>query len=294
MAGDERTEDPSCRSGLCTVGDGVRLYHEIRGCGAATLLLIPGASGDGGVFAAAARCLADRFTVVAYDRRARSRSPRPAGWSRTSVDEQADDAAALLRALGLAPAHVFGTSSGATIALNLALRHPQVVRSAIAHEPPKIGVLPERDALLADLRARLQAARRRGGAAAAMADFLAWLTGPGQAVPDPQAQQTAQRILQHADVWLDVELGVVDRYDPPPALLALVQVPITIAVGSEGGTQLHQQLLQPYAEALRALAERLGARFARMNGAHVPYRTDAPKFAQQLGALLGDRTQARG
>lgn len=130
MAGDERTEDPSCRSGLCTVGDGVRLYHEIRGCGAATLLLIPGASGDGGVFAAAARCLADRFTVVAYDRRARSRSPRPAGWSRTSVDEQADDAAALLRALGLAPAHVFGTSSGATIALNLALRHPQVVRSA--------------------------------------------------------------------------------------------------------------------------------------------------------------------
>ena len=35
--------------------------------------------------------------VVSYDRRGYSRSPRPADWTTTSVDEQADDAAALLR-----------------------------------------------------------------------------------------------------------------------------------------------------------------------------------------------------
>lgn len=284
------TSEPT-RSGLCDIG-GVELYYEVRGGGGPPLLFIPGASGDGGTFDVVAGLLADRYTAISYDRRARSRSPKPARWDRTSVDEQADDAAALLRTLKLAPAHVFGTSSGATITLNLALRHPDVVRSAVAHEPPKIGVLPERDQLLADLRSRMDAARRRGGSRAAMADFLDWLTGPGKAQIDPDAQRSMERILSHADVWLDQELGIVDRYDPPASLLASVRVPITVAVGSVGGTELHQQLLQRYADALSRLAERLGGRFSRMAGAHVPYRTDAPQFAEQLHALLAEPTTA--
>ena len=62
-----------------------------------------GSNGDAGNFTRAADLLADEFTVVTYDLRGNSRSPRPPGWTTTSVSEQADDAAALIQALGLAP-----------------------------------------------------------------------------------------------------------------------------------------------------------------------------------------------
>lgn len=269
------------RSGLCEA-NGAMLYHELRGEGP-PLLLIAGASGDAGAFDAVADALARDFTVVTYDRRGRSRSPRPPGWTRTSLDEQADDAAALLRALDLAPAHVFGTSSGATIGLNLVLRHPDVVRSAVLHEPPKIGVLPDRDRFLAALRARMDAARAAGGHRAAMADFLGWLTGPAQTDADPRARAANERVLDHADVWLDLELGVVDRYD---ALDGTARVPLTIAVGSEGATALHQERLDDYRAALQALALRAGARLCPMAGAHVPYRSDPQRFVRELRTLL--------
>jgi pimeloyl-ACP methyl ester carboxylesterase len=83
-----------------------------------------------------ADALADAFCVITYDRRGNSRCPRPAGWTQTSLAEQADAAAALLAALGQAPAVVVGTSAGGSIALELALRHPHAVRAAIVHEPP--------------------------------------------------------------------------------------------------------------------------------------------------------------
>lgn len=269
------------RPGLCQA-NGTTLYYELRGDGP-PLLLIAGASGDAGAFDAVADALACDFAVVAYDRRGRSRSPRPPGWTRTTLAEQADDAAALLRALDLAPAHVFGTSSGATIGLNLVLRHPDVVRSAVLHEPPKIGVLPDRDRFLTALRARMDAARAAGGHRAAMADFLGWLTGPAQADDDPRAQAARERVLDHADVWLDLELGVVDRYD---ALDGTARMPVTIAVGSEGATALHQERLDDYRVALQALAVRAGARLCPMAGAHVPYRSDPKRFVRELRALL--------
>jgi pimeloyl-ACP methyl ester carboxylesterase len=87
----------------------------VRGHGP-PLLLVMGATGDGGHFDALAELLAEHFTVVTYDRRGNGRSPPPAGWRTTSPEEQADDAAALLDALGTGPAAVFGTSSGANFA----------------------------------------------------------------------------------------------------------------------------------------------------------------------------------
>ena len=90
------------------------LYYEVRGTGP-PFLLIMGATGDGGHFDAFAELLADEFTVISYDRRGNGRSPAPTGWTTTSPEEQADDAAALLDVLGIGPAAVFGTSSGGTL-----------------------------------------------------------------------------------------------------------------------------------------------------------------------------------
>jgi len=95
--------------------NGTELYHEVRGTGP-PVLLIMGATGDGGHFDKLADLLADEFTVITYDRRGNGRSPVPAGWETTSPEEQADDAAALLDALGTGPAAVFSTSSGGVFA----------------------------------------------------------------------------------------------------------------------------------------------------------------------------------
>src|SRR3954471_10067934 len=119
--------------------NGTELYYEIRGTGS-PVLLIMGASGDGGHFDAIADLLSDEFGVVTYDRRGNGRSPAPAGWTTTSPEEQADDAAGLLAALVRSPAVVCGTSSGAAFALCLLARHPAAVRGAILHEPALFGV----------------------------------------------------------------------------------------------------------------------------------------------------------
>src|SRR5690349_23396852 len=100
------------------VSNGARLYYEKQGTGQ-SLLFIAGSTGDAGNFSRAAALLADEFTVVTYDRRGNSRSPRPAGWTTTSVGEQADDAAALINGLNLPPVVVFGASAGGLIALDL-------------------------------------------------------------------------------------------------------------------------------------------------------------------------------
>ena len=81
--------------------NGARIYHEVRGSGP-PVLFIAGATGDAGHFQRVAELLADEFTCVTYDRRANSRSPRPDGWQSTSTEEQSEDAAGLIEALGIA------------------------------------------------------------------------------------------------------------------------------------------------------------------------------------------------
>src|SRR4029078_3966766 len=91
--------------------NGAELYYEIRGSGP-PVLLIMGGTGDGGHFDPLADVLADEFTVVTYDRRGNGRSPVPPGWTTTSPQEQADDAASLVDVLAVGLNAVFGTTSG--------------------------------------------------------------------------------------------------------------------------------------------------------------------------------------
>ena len=121
---------------------GAEIYYEVRGSGP-ILLIIPGGPQDAGVFADVSQHLADRYTVVAYDPRGNSRSTFDGEPEELSLDVQADDAAALIGALGGGPAYVFGTSGGAQIGLNLAARHPDLVRIVVAHEPPAIMLLDD-------------------------------------------------------------------------------------------------------------------------------------------------------
>jgi pimeloyl-ACP methyl ester carboxylesterase len=73
--------------------------------------------------------LVDRYRLTAFDNRGAGRTAMPGG--SVSVEMMADDAAAVLRALDISSAHVAGFSGGSIVAQELALRHPELVRSLV-------------------------------------------------------------------------------------------------------------------------------------------------------------------
>ena len=124
------------RTGRVTV-DGDELFYEVRGAGE-PLLMIPPGGGDGWQYARVAELLADRFRTIVFDRRANGRSTMNAPQNFT-IQQQSDDAVAVLRAVGEESAHVFGNSSGAVIALDLAVRHPDRTRVVYTARPDFVG-----------------------------------------------------------------------------------------------------------------------------------------------------------
>ena len=147
--------------------DDTTLYYERDGDGPA-MLFVHGMCGDAEVWADQARRFADRYTCVRYDRRGHSRSGR--GDAPISAAQHADDAAALIEALGLAPCLIVGSSSGAVIAVDVALRHGHLLRGAVLSEPPLFSLDPDgrpaahrraRPARRAGDRRRRPARRRR-------------------------------------------------------------------------------------------------------------------------------------
>ena len=73
--------------------------------------------------------LADHYRLTAFDNRGAGRTAMPS--EPVTAKKLADDAAQVLRALGIRSAHVVGFSMGSAIAQELALRHPERVRSLV-------------------------------------------------------------------------------------------------------------------------------------------------------------------
>jgi pimeloyl-ACP methyl ester carboxylesterase len=167
---------------------GAVLHYDVRSNEASTepvLLLIGspmGASGFG--------TLADHFTdrtVVTYDPRGSERSKRTDGAAETTPDEHADDLHRLISALDAGPVDIFASSGGAVNALVLVARHPEQVRTLVAHEPPVAQELPDREAVLA-VASDIHQTYLRSGSGPAMAKFIALLSHEGL-VPDGFADQ---------------------------------------------------------------------------------------------------------
>ena len=120
--------------------DGTTLYYEEAGNGPA-MLFIHGMAGFAGVWSDQMARFSPAFHCVAYDRRGHTRSPK-GSVAQESVELHADDAAALIQALRLAPVILVGSSGGARISIDLLRRYPELVRGAALSEPPAFALSP--------------------------------------------------------------------------------------------------------------------------------------------------------
>ena len=212
------------------VANNTSLYYERQGTGPA-VIFIAGSTGDAGNFSRAATLLADEFTVVTYDRRGNSRSPAPSGWTTTSVGEQADDAAALIKLLNLAPANIFGASVGGLIALDLVIRYPQLARACILQEPSIFFVLPDPTAELSARRAILTEGLRLGGPREAVKALMRYLNDDDvfSAIPP----DILERMLSNAETIISIEVPGFSAWRLQIADLERLKVPITLLVASD-------------------------------------------------------------
>jgi len=116
------------RSGYAPV-NGLEMYYEVHGAGQPLVLLHGAFSAIGTSFQHLLPDLAKTRQVIAFEMQAHGRTAdidRP-----LTLELMADDTAALLRFLGIERADLFGYSTGAAVALRVAIRHPDVVRKLV-------------------------------------------------------------------------------------------------------------------------------------------------------------------
>jgi pimeloyl-ACP methyl ester carboxylesterase len=108
--------------------EGVRIWHEINGEGEPVLQI--GGSGFAHLnFAPITPILAERFRIIDYDARGYGKSDKPE--QHYDLELWADDAVAILDALGISRAHIHGTSMGGMVATILAGKYPDRVQSVV-------------------------------------------------------------------------------------------------------------------------------------------------------------------
>ena len=155
-------------------GAGVPLHYTARGEGPA-VLLVHGLASDALALDPVADAVASAGgRPIAYDRRGYGSSGAPEPYRGTTVEEQAEDAAALLRALDPGPAIVAGDGFGALVALDVAKRHGSLVRALVLSNPALFALVPEATEMLSAQRAEIEEAVRARGPAAGVE---AWLGG---------------------------------------------------------------------------------------------------------------------
>ncbi|GAA5143352.1 alpha/beta fold hydrolase [Pseudonocardia adelaidensis] len=268
------------RSGHVEI-NAARLYYEERGAGP-SLLLIPGGTVDATHHAAVADLLADDFRTVTYDRRANGRSPRPSGWHATSIAEQADDAAGLIEALGLAPCAVWGGSLGGVVLLELLVRRPALVGAALVHEPPLFAVLDDGEQAAKGLLASAARAIRHSAVREEFRNHVRLSIGEAFEQLPPHLRE---RMFANATVFFDLEIPALVDHRPEPASLRRVLRRVDVPVTVMGDPHNHAAL--PFRAACW-LADQLGTELRELSGGHMPYAATPEATAAAIRRALTD------
>ena len=287
------TQPVQVQSGRVTT-EGDDLYYEVRGQGQ-PLLMIPPAGGDGWQYAFVADILADEYKVITYDRRANARSTmnNPQNFE---ISQQSRDAVAVLRAVGEESAFVFGNSSAAVIALDMAKTQPQAIRAVVVHEAPLARLHPNAQKWQRFFAGVYMMAFRFGPSLAALRFFF------GVQLPARQMIQATKPSNAHreqsSEPYIDSKKGVdflmkyellpVTNYLPDVAQIKHNGVKVTIALGQWA---LDHKVW--YTEADQILAGQLGCEVVTFPGHHGAFMDQPDEFAATLRAVLHQEQGAK-
>ncbi|QIS12181.1 alpha/beta fold hydrolase [Nocardia arthritidis] len=257
---------------------GANLYYELRGTG--PLIVLAGSPMTAAPFAPLADTLATDHSVLTTD---------PRGHGGTVLDDPAQDSTPELRGDDLArlivhidrgPAIAFGSSGGASSVLALVQDNPDLVTTAVAHEPPLVELLDDRArriAAIEDIMATYDAGDRLAAGRKFMAftevpvseEMIDQMYGPGR---DPAQLAEEAYFFRH-------EMLGTTQFLPNIEALRNVPTRLVIGIGETSAGQLCDR-------ASRALAAGLGIEPALFPGGHGGFMEDAEAFAKRLRAVL--------
>ena len=163
--------------------------------------------------------------------------------------------------LDAGPVDLFASSGGAVNALALVAKHPEQVRTLVAHEPPLASILPDREGAMAATEA-IHDTYQRSGFGAGMAQFIAAVSHKGPMDADYAAQPAPDPAMfglpteddgTRTDPLLGQNMPSCPHFEPDFDALRAASTRIVMAAGVEsegqdGGTAY-----------VRAVAGRLGA-----------------------------------
>jgi pimeloyl-ACP methyl ester carboxylesterase len=256
-----------------------QLHWDRQGDGPA-VLLITGLGLSGGAWWRTLPVLARQFEVITFDNRGVGRSP--ALLHAYSTEVMADDAVSVLDAAGIERAHIYGISLGGMVAQQVALRHPERVRSLVLGATSAGGPQarpPDRE-VLRFLRRRLW--MRHEEAAWGSVQFNYGVRCRAQH-PERIDEDVAQRLAisfaaeaYRAQLWAAV---THDSY----WLLPRIESPTLVVHGSD-------DMMIPI-ENGRTLAQRIpAARLIELADTGHLYPTEVPDIDEEIGAFMSENS----
>lgn len=276
----------SIQSGRVTT-EGDDLYYEVRGQGQPLLMIAPG-GGDGWQYSYLADILADEYKVILYDRRANGRSTMndPQNFE---ISQQSRDAVAVLHAVGETSAFVFGNSSGAVIALDMAKTQPESVRVVIVHEAPIPRMIPNARKWQRFFASVNLTAYRLDPTFAALQFRFGVKLPVGQLIKATKdinihREQSSERYLSSkvaTEVLTKLELLPVTNYLPDVERIKQNGVKVFMAVGEWG-----LQRKAWYAQAAQILSEKLGCELVVFPGHHGSFIDMPNEWAATMRSVL--------
>lgn len=250
--------------------NGAKLYYTTAGEGP-TALFIHGMCGNADVWHDQVQRLATHFHCVAYDRRGHTRSELGTIDQRT-VELHADDAAALIESLHLAPCLLVASSGGARVAVDVVRRYPHLLAGAVLSEPPLLSLDPEgAQRFITQLKPLIEQAVANGGPRAAVDAFFGQVC-PGLWSRIDDAHREPYR-ANHRELFGDLQMP---PYRVTTEDLRAVQVPCLVISGQQSDPTLRH--------IAHILAEHIpNARLVEFaNCGHVTYAEHPEAFAEAV------------
>jgi pimeloyl-ACP methyl ester carboxylesterase len=238
---------------------GAVLTYDVRRNDSSTeppLMLIGSPMGAAG-FGSLSKHFTNR-TVVTYDPRGAERSTKADPTTESTPEQHGDDLHRIIQQVG-GPVDLFASSGGAVNALALVAKHPEDVRTLVAHEPPLASILPDSENAKAAVRAISKSYQTKGWGAG-MAHFIAIVAHRGefpddigeQPGPDPAMfGMPADDDGTRTDVMLGQNIITCTSYEPDFDALRAASTRIVLAAGDESDGEMAHR-------GAEAVAERLG------------------------------------